>query len=142
MSTDAERDPDRPAADDELERLRSLEPAAATDGILSSVDELDDAFGAALLASTTDEDTTEEETVADDLIVYCRSWCGDCRRAKLWLEDRGIPYVEIDIEAQPEYAARVREIAGKIVTPTFEKGDQTCVDFDPARLTLLLARPE
>jgi mycoredoxin len=73
------------------------------------------------------------------VVMYCRSWCGDCMRAKRWLESHGIEYTEIDIEAEPEGADVVREIAGKIVTPTFVIGEgDTCVDFDPARLEQLL----
>ncbi len=73
-----------------------------------------------------------------ECIVYCRSWCGTCMLAKSWLKANRIPYTEIDIEEQPEYADRVREIAGKIVTPTFEIGDQQVVDFDEPRLRELL----
>jgi mycoredoxin len=74
-----------------------------------------------------------------NVVMYCRSWCGDCMRAKRWLESNGVEYTEIDIEARPDTAAVVREIAGKIVTPTFVIGEgQTCVDFDPERLKMLL----
>ena len=73
------------------------------------------------------------------VVVYCRSWCGDCMRAKRWLDDNGVVYEEIDIEEVPEAAATVRSIAGKIITPTFEIGDETCVNFDIARLRELLA---
>ncbi len=67
-----------------------------------------------------------------DCIVYCRSWCGDCRRAKAWLADNGIVYTEIDIEEVPEAAETVRQLAGKIVTPTFEIGETCIVGFDEA----------
>ena len=66
----------------------------------------------------------------DTLIMYCRSWCGDCARARLWLDERGIDYVEIDVEADP--AARERAAGfnqGRLHTPTFELGEAVCVDF-------------
>lgn len=75
---------------------------------------------------------------AEDCVVYCRSWCGDCMRAKAWLHAHDVPFKEIDIEAQPEAADRVRELAGKIVTPTFEIRGECVVDFDEARLRELL----
>lgn len=75
---------------------------------------------------------------AEDCIVYCRSWCGDCMRAKAWLRSHDIPFREIDIEAQPEAADRVRQLAGKIVTPTFEIRGECVVDFDESRLRELL----
>ena len=77
-----------------------------------------------------------------DCIVYCRSWCGDCHRALAWLEERGVPHVVIDIEEVPGSADRVRELAGKIVTPTFEIGDEVVVNFDVPRLVELLPRRE
>ncbi len=73
-----------------------------------------------------------------DCVVYCRSWCGDCMRAKAWLRANGVVYREIDIEQQPEYADRVRELAGKIVTPTFEIDGECVVNFDEPRLRELL----
>ena len=73
-------------------------------------------------------------------VVYCRSWCGDCHRALRWLDAEGVDYELIDIEETPAAAETVRAIAGKIVTPTFEIGDQTCVDFNEPRLRELLGK--
>jgi mycoredoxin len=87
-------------------------------------------------------ETMDEPTRSDAgdprVIMYCRSWCGDCKRAKRWLDGQGIAYEEIDIELVPEAAETVRSIAGKIITPTFEIGDETCVDFDEPKLRRLL----
>jgi glutaredoxin len=74
----------------------------------------------------------------DDCIMYCRSWCGDCRRAIHWLDARGIEYKLVDIEQVPGSADRVRELAGKIVTPTFEVGGEIVISFDEQRLSELL----
>lgn len=72
------------------------------------------------------------------VIMYCRSWCGDCARARAWLAANGIRYEEIDIEQVPGAAEECRALAGKIVTPTFRIGGETVVDFDEARLRELL----
>ncbi len=32
------------------------------------------------------------------VVMYGTSWCGDCRRTKKVLEERGVDYVWIDIE--------------------------------------------
>lgn len=74
-----------------------------------------------------------------DLVMYCRTWCGDCRRARAWLAERGIPYVEVNVEDD----AQARERAaghndGRLHTPTFELGTETCVDFQPERLCEML----
>lgn len=73
------------------------------------------------------------------VIMYCRPWCGDCARARLWLYDHGVDYVEVDVEA--DAAARDRAAghnAGDLHTPTFEIGTDVCVDFQPDRLSELL----
>ncbi len=75
---------------------------------------------------------------AKDVVMYCRSWCGDCRRAKAWLQTNGVPFTEIDIEEHPAAAQKVRDMAGKIVTPCFEIDGEPVVDFDERRLRELL----
>jgi glutaredoxin len=73
------------------------------------------------------------------VVMYCRPWCGDCARARVWLNEHNIPFTEIDVEADP--SARDRAAAhneGRLHTPTFEIGDGVCVDFRPDTLSKLL----
>lgn len=73
------------------------------------------------------------------LTVYCRPWCGDCMRAKQWLAEKGIDYVEVDVESDEEaraYAAALND--GRLHTPTFVCDAGVCVDFRPDRLCELL----
>lgn len=74
-------------------------------------------------------------------IVYCRSWCGDCHRALHWLDSKGYEYEVVDIDADLDARERCIELAGKVVTPTFEIGDVCIVNFDPAALTDVLGAP-
>jgi mycoredoxin len=75
-------------------------------------------------------------------LVYCRSWCGDCRRALKWLDDQGYEYETVDIEEDLSARDRVVELAGKVVTPTFVIGGDTCVvNFDPEVLREQLGEP-
>jgi mycoredoxin len=67
-------------------------------------------------------------------IVYCRSWCGDCNRALRWLDEMGYEYEFIDIDEDPVARARCVELAGKVITPTFEIGGICVVGFDPRAL--------
>lgn len=88
---------------------------------------------------STSENHVEAVDEGADVIMYCRSGCGDCARARVWLDAHNIPYTEIDVEAEP--SARDRAAAhnqGKLHTPTFEIGDGVCVDFRPDRLSELL----
>ena len=42
------------------------------------------------------------------VIMYCRSWCGDCHRALHWLDSKGYEYEVIDIDADLEHGAGER----------------------------------
>lgn len=76
------------------------------------------------------------------LIVYCRSWCGDCRRAKTWLDEQGIPYIEVDVDDDLEARARAEGFnEGRLHTPTFEHEGESCVDFQPDRIREMLNLP-
>lgn len=80
-----------------------------------------------------------QETLSDGVLMYCRSWCPDCRRARDWLDREGISYVEIDVDQDAvarERAASHNE--GRLHTPTFEIGEEVCVDFQPQRIRQLL----
>lgn len=57
----------------------------------------------------------------DIITVYGADWCGDCRRAKRYLEATGIPYRYVDLDLDP-VAQRLVDDAGiraipVIVTP-------------------------
>ncbi|NTU72503.1 MAG: glutaredoxin family protein [Coriobacteriia bacterium] len=73
------------------------------------------------------------------VIMYCRSWCGDCRRARAWLIEHDIPFVEIDVEDDTEAHRKAADHnEGRLHTPTFEIGEGVCVDFKPEKLKELL----
>jgi len=43
------------------------------------------------------------------ITMYGADWCGDCLRAKAWLDDRGIAYVYVDLVDKPDETERVLE---------------------------------
>ena len=71
----------------------------------------------------------------DEVILYCTPWCPDCRRARVWLQERGITWTEINIARDRAAAAQVRGWAnGNETTPTFNIRGRIIVDFDKAKL--------
>jgi len=73
------------------------------------------------------------------LVMYCRTWCGDCARARAWLQEHGIPYTEIDVDGDDEARIQAAELNdGRLHTPTFTLGEGVCVDFRPEQLRDLL----
>ena len=74
-----------------------------------------------------------------DVVIYCTPWCPGCRRARAYLQEKGIAYVEVDITKDRAAAARVRDWAnGFETTPTFNIRGQILVNFDQFRLEKML----
>lgn len=70
------------------------------------------------------------------VVIYTTPWCGDCKAAKRFLEERGIAFEEVDIERTPEAAEIVmklndgmRKVPTLDVEGTIVSGD----NFDAAR---------
>lgn len=63
------------------------------------------------------------------ITMYSTPWCGYCRRLKRQLDEAGIPYLEIDVDATPGYDQRIIEASGGYRTvPTVEVGDRMLVN--------------
>jgi glutaredoxin len=70
-----------------------------------------------------------------EIILYCAKWCRDCVKAKTWLEQHGLAYVEVDIDYEPEARKQVREWGGgKLITPVIDFYGTIIVDYDVAKL--------
>ena len=54
-----------------------------------------------------------------ELTVYTAFWCPDCRIAKRFLKEHGIPFKEVDIELTPGAADEVVRQTGKRAIPQF-----------------------
>lgn len=73
------------------------------------------------------------------VVMYCTSWCPDCRNARQWLKDKGIPYREVNITDVPGASDQLRKWAGgSLTTPTFEIDGEVIIDFDIKRLKEIL----
>jgi glutaredoxin len=74
-----------------------------------------------------------------DVIMYCTSWCPDCRKARAHFREHGIAFTEVDITRDRLAAQRVRGWAnGNETTPTFDIQGTIIVGYDRARLDQLL----
>ena len=59
------------------------------------------------------------------ITVYGADWCGDCRRAKKFMDDNGVGYQWVDVENDQAAIDLVLELnGGKRIIPTivFEDG--------------------
>lgn len=75
---------------------------------------------------------TVTTTDAPALTLYTTDWCGYCRRLKSQLDEHGIGYAEIDIEADPSAAEFVGSVNdGNHVVPTVKFADGSTATNPP-----------
>ena len=83
--------------------------------------------------------TVPEGTV----LLYSAVWCGYCKKAKRWLSERQVPFVERDVEktpgAQAELSKKLKEagIQGGGV-PVLDWGGELVMGFNKGRMEQLL----
>jgi glutaredoxin len=73
-----------------------------------------------------------------EIVLYCTRWCGDCRRAKKFLADRGVVFREVNIDETPAAEELVLRVnSGRRKVPTIEVDGRyfACSPFDPYRLS-------
>ncbi|HKB92809.1 MAG TPA: glutaredoxin [Gaiellaceae bacterium] len=51
------------------------------------------------------------------VVMYTTPWCGYCRRAKALLEERGIPYEEIELDDDPAFRRKLMDLTGGWTVP-------------------------
>jgi len=77
-------------------------------------------------------------SAAPQVVVYTTSWCGWCRKTLAWLEDRGVDYVNKDIEANPHHRDELVEKTGRTSIPVVEIDGSLVRGYDPERMASLL----
>jgi mycoredoxin len=73
----------------------------------------------------------------EPVTIYGTRWCPDCRRAKVFLKERGLAFQEIDIEEDPEAAEMaLRANNGRRRVPTVKVGERyfACSPFNAPQL--------
>jgi glutaredoxin len=80
----------------------------------------------------------------EEITMYCTSWCVDCRRAKQFLKDRGVNFVEVNIDEDVDAEDLVLVVNdGRRKVPTIKVGDRffACSPFDPYQFSSELNIP-
>jgi glutaredoxin len=79
-----------------------------------------------------------------EIIIYSTQYCGDCRRAKQFLRDRGVSFQEVNIDDAPEAEELVLRVNnGRRRVPTIGLDGRyfACSPFDPCQLSEELKIP-
>jgi glutaredoxin len=80
--------------------------------------------------------TPAEPPIPDaGIVLFCTPWCPNCRRARKWLHDRNLAYVEVDITKNVQAAEKVMGWAnGNRTTPTINIDGRILVDWNETKL--------
>jgi len=89
--------------------------------------------------------TAPPENARPTVVVYGAEWCGACHEAAAYLRRKGVPYVEKDIEKDPQAA---REMQGKLRAagmragsiPVIDVRGKVMVGFSPGAIDEALGR--
>jgi mycoredoxin len=79
-----------------------------------------------------------------EIILYTTTRCGDCRRAKQFLLERGVEFREVNVEESPEAEELVLRVNnGRRRVPTIGVDGRyfACSPFDPRQLSEELKIP-
>jgi len=68
-----------------------------------------------------------------DIQLYSAAWCRDCRAAKDFLENNGIPYTEVNVDSNPAASAAVIRHVGKRAIPQLVIDGEWFQPYKPGR---------
>ncbi|MFO0688592.1 MAG: glutaredoxin family protein [Myxococcota bacterium] len=77
-------------------------------------------------------------TPAHEVTIYTAPWCGWCRKTMAFLDERGVDYVNKDVEADPRWAEELHAKTGSGAVPLVEIDGTSIHGFDPGQMTSLL----
>ncbi len=122
-------------------RLWLVLGAALSIGGLASVARIHSQWGLSHPRTTTADVTAAADVAGEaDVVIYTTDWCPVCKRAKAWMQARGIPYEERDVERSREYGRAMHAINPRGSVPTFDVGGEVLVGFSEGRLLAAMDR--
>ena len=65
--------------------------------------------------------------------VYTAAWCRDCRSTKQFLEEHGVVYTEVNVDADPAASAEVLKRVGKRAIPQLVIDGEWFQPYTPGR---------
>ena len=85
-------------------------------------------------------DSTKSDPKKKDIIIYSTSWCGFCKMAMQYLDQKGIPYVdknvETDVDAFREFQ---QKMGGHSGVPVIDIDGTLILGFDRPKIDAALA---
>lgn len=73
-----------------------------------------------------------------NVTVYSTNTCPYCTMMKNFLNDQGVPFKEVNVQADPVAARKLVETTGQMGVPQTEVNGQWVLGFDPNKVMELL----
>jgi glutaredoxin len=74
-----------------------------------------------------------------EVVIYTTSWCGTCKKTLAWLDEKGVDYVNKDIEEDRDWAREMNEVSkGRNAVPVVVIDGEVTIGFSPGRMEKLL----
>jgi glutaredoxin len=117
---------------------------ARADGSYEVRKVLRDSFESAM-AKAAPETTPSGASASSDVIIYGASWCGACKQAARYFSQKGVPFVEKDIEKEPGARGEMMQKAkaqgvSTSGIPVIDVRGTLLGGFDPRKVDRLLAQ--
>ena len=74
------------------------------------------------------------------VVIYSTPVCPICKRAKAYLNKKGIGYKDIDISASEEAAHEMIHRSGQLGAPVIFVGEQMMIGFNQKKMDEMLTR--
>jgi len=71
-------------------------------------------------------------------VLYSTAWCPYCKAARELLDKRGVEYIEIDVEKQPDRQQHLIDKFHVSGFPILEVGDDIVVGYEPGEIEKLI----
>lgn len=84
------------------------------------------------------ERASASERRAPAVTIFTAKWCGWCQKALAHLDQRGVDYINRDIDDDPSARGDLRRLAGSTSIPLLDIGGQLVRGFDAKRIDTLL----
>ncbi|NNL65638.1 MAG: glutaredoxin family protein [Myxococcales bacterium] len=78
----------------------------------------------------------QPERRRDPVIFYSATWCGYCNKTRSYLQKRGIPYDERDID-QGDHRRELKRKTGSAMVPVVQYEDRVVIGWNPRAIDAL-----
>ncbi len=77
--------------------------------------------------------------VDKQVVIYSLPTCPNCKRAKKYLSQKGIPYIEYDVAKDKERTKEMMQKSGQLGVPVILVNDDVLIGFNQSNLDKLLS---